>query len=201
MTFPCIDPEHFEVVGDDLTPQEYMQWRHVATNTAPSIQNEYLVSGGNQAEDLLELQVSWTNPDPVGMNVYGLLTRGGSIVTNNPRNQVYLETYWGATQGVAPVDPVASTLVGRFGNGASLGLVGGTETIFTNFQTRQGERTSVLGSTVVLATGESYKLRIRLRWDAQFWETLPVINSGAETELSVVTGESRLDLFAYPVIV
>lgn len=198
MSYPCIDPEHFQVIGDDLAPQPYVQWRHVATNAAPSIQNEYLVSGGDQSADLFELQVEWTNTDPLSMNVYGLLTRGGSIVTNNPRNQVYLETYYGAAQGVAPADPVASTLVGRFGNGASLGLVGGTETIFTNFQTRQGERTSVLGDTVLLATGESYKLRIRLRWDAQFWETLPVINSGAESELSIVTGDSRLDLYSYP---
>lgn len=199
MTYPCVDEDHFQVIDGDLTPQPYMQWRHVATNAAASVQNTYDVNGGNQAADLLELQVTWTNSDPLPMNVYGLLTRGGSIITNNPRNQVYLETYVGAASGVAPADPTASTLVGRFGNGADLGLVILPDrSVFTNFQTRQGERTSVLGNTVVLAPGESYKLRIRLRWDGQFWETLGIAPSEAETELSVITGATRLDLYAYP---
>ena len=201
MTYPCVDEDHFQVVDGDLTPQPYMQWRHVATNSAASVQNTYDVNGGNQAADLFQLQVAWTNPDPVSHNVYGLLTRGGSIVTNNPRNRVYIETYMGAASGVAPADPTASTLVGRMGNGADLGtLTFPDRTIFTNFQTRQGQRTSVLGNTVVLAPGESYKLRIRLRFDAAFWETLAVAPSEAETELSINTGATRLDLFAYPVI-
>lgn len=199
MTFPCVDEDHFQVIDGDLTPQPYMQWRHVATNQAAAIQNTYDVNGGNQAADLLQLQVAWTNSDPLPMNVYGLLTRGGSIITNNPRNQVYLETYFGAASGVAPADPTPSTLVGRFGNGADLGtVILPDRTVFTNFQTRQGERTSVLGNTVVLAPGESYKLRIRLRWDGQFWETLGVAPSEAESELSVNTGATRLDLYAYP---
>lgn len=201
MTYPCVDDEHFQVVDGELTPQTYMQWRHVATNAAAALQNTYDVNGGNQAADLLQLQVSWTNDAPIPLQVYGLLTRGGTIITNNPRNRVYLETYYGAASGVAPADPTASTLIGRVGNGTNLGtLTSPDRTIFTNHQTRQAERTSILGNTVTLAVGESYKLRIRLRWDAEFWETLPVAPSEAEVELSVNTGATRLDLFAYPLI-
>lgn len=202
MTFPCVDETHFEVDADGfLSPQPYMQWRHVATNQADSIQNTYDVDAGNQAADLLQLQVAWTNADPLSMNVYGLLTRGGSTVTNNPRNRVYIETYFGAASGVAPADPTASTLLNRFGNGADFGtLTSPDRTLFTNHQTRQGERTMLVGNTVVLAPGEQYKLRVRLRWDAEFWETLPVAFGDTECELSIITGGTRLDLFSYPVV-
>lgn len=202
MTYPCVDETHFQVDGDGaLSPQPYMQWRHVATNSAASIFNVYDVDGGNQAADLLQLQVAWTNPDPLSMNVYGLLTRGGSIITNQPRNRVYLETYFGAANGVAPADPTASTLLNRFGSGGDFGtLTSPDRTLMTNHQTRQGERTMLLGSTVVLAPGEQYKLRIRLRWDAEFWETFPVYLGDTESELSINTGATRIDLYSYPVV-
>jgi hypothetical protein len=54
------------------------------------------------------------------------------------------------------------------------------------------------GSTVVLPAGHTYKLRARLRWDAEFWETLPVYLGSTESELSIITGATRLDLYAYP---
>lgn len=199
MSYPCIDSDHFEVVDGALQPKAYMQWRHVATNSAAAVQNTYDINGGNQAADLFELQVSWTNTSPLPMNVYGLLTRGGSIITSAPRNRTYIETYYGAAQGAAPADPTASTLFGRFGVGADVGTNGGvTAVVYANQQTRQGERTSVLGSTVVLPATHIYKLRIRLRFDGAFFETLPQVTNEAETELSINTGATRLDLYAYP---
>jgi hypothetical protein len=200
MTFPCINEDHFEVDGDGaLQPRSHMQWRHVATNSAASVQNTYDINGGNQAADLFQLQVSWVNSSPLPMNVYGLLTRGGSTITSAPRNRTYIETYWGAAQGAAPADPTASTLHGRFGVGADLGTNGGvTAVVYANQQTRQAERTSILGSTVLLPATHTYKLRIRLRFDGAFFETLPQVTSEAETELSIITGATRLDLYAYP---
>lgn len=200
MTLPCLNNDHFEVDADGaLRPKSYMQWRHVATNAAAAVQNTYDINGGNQAADLFQLQVSWVNSSPLAMEVYGLLTRGGSIITSAPRNRTYIETYWGAAQGAAPADPTASTLHGRFGVGADLGTNGGaTAVVYANHQTRQAERTSVLGSTITLPAGHTYKLRIRLRYDGAFFETLPQVTSEAETELSINTGATRLDLFAYP---
>jgi hypothetical protein len=202
MTFPCVDEEHFEVTDDgDLTPQWYMQWRHVATTSANGIQKTYNISGGDQSEDLVNFQVDWTNDTPIDVHAYVLLTRGGAIMTNNVRNVVYLETYYGQASGASPSDPTASTLFGRFGGGADLGTVTGpNRTIFTNHQLRQGERTLLVGSTDVLEPGESIKLRVRLRWAAHFWETLPIATGATEAELSISTGASRLDVFAYPAL-
>jgi hypothetical protein len=41
---------------------------------------------------------------------------------------------------------------------------------------------------------------VNLQIAAGFWETLPIENGSSESELSVLSGESRLDLFAIPVI-
>lgn len=201
MTYPCIDEDHFQIVGGDLTPQPYMQWRHVATNQAASILAYYDPNGGNQAQDLFELQAAWTNTDPLSMSVYGLLTRGGSTVTTTARTRMYIETYYGQASGLAPADPTASTLHGRMGNGLDLGTVGvGPNSNYGVVQTRQAERSSLIGTTVTLTTGQSYKLRVRLRVDAGFWETLTIDGGESEAELSVLTGITRLDLFAIPVI-
>ena len=178
-----------------------MQWRHVATNQAASVSASYDVNGGNQAADLFELQVAWTNPDPLSMSVYGLLTRGGSTVTTTARTRLYIETYYGEASGLAPADPTASTLHGRMGNGLDVGTVsGGANSNYGVLQTRQAERTSLIGTTATVATGQSYKLRVRLRVDAGFWETLTIDGGESEAELSILTGITRLDLFAIPVI-
>lgn len=201
MTFPCIDEDHFQIIDGDLTPQPYMQWRHVVTTSAASILAYYDVNGGNQAQDLFELQAAWTNPDPLSMSVYGLLTRGGSTVTTTARTRLYIETYYGEASGTAPADPTASTLHGRMGNGLDLGtLSAGANSNYGVMQTRQAERSSLIGTTATLTTGQTYKLRVRLRTDANFWETLVIDGGESESELSILTGATRLDLFAIPVI-
>lgn len=207
MTYPCVDPDHFDVDADGgMTPNPVLQWRHVATNELGNFSEVYDVDAGNQAEDLGQFQVAWTNSDPaVSMVVYGILTRGGSTVITTARTRLYIETYYGQASGVAPADPVASTLHGRMGNGVDFqrarSPIDDTNVNFGLCQTRQAERSSLIGTTVTLAPGEQYKLRARLRVDANFWETLPPDGGDAETLLSVLTGETRLDLFALPVIV
>lgn len=201
MSYPCVNTSQFQVVDGDLTPQPYMQWKHVATNTAAAIQNSYVVNGGNQAADLFQLQVAWTNPYPIAMKVYGLLTRGGTIITSMPRNNVFIDTYYAVAQGVSPADPTPTTQIGRFGIGADMGAYTDTtpNTLpFSNIQTRQGERTRLIGDTITLNAGETYKVRIKLRFDGNTWETLNIKTGLSETELSINTGATRLDLYAYP---
>lgn len=205
MSFPCIDPDHYDVDEDGgLFPQPYMQWRHVATNSANSVQKTYNPNGGNQAENLVEFQVAWTNTDPLSMSVYALLTRGGSTVKTGARTRAYIETYYGQTNGVAPADPTASTLVGRTGSGVDGGTAVVGATTYARWaitEVRQAEHSIILGPFTTLTTGQTLKTRVRLRWDAAFWETLGYLLSGSgEAELSVTTGASRLDLYAIPII-
>src|SRR5690606_20151643 len=149
MTFPCIDEDHFEMVdGTHLAPHPYMAFRHVATNEAASIDKNYDPDlGSSQAEDLYQVQVAWTNPDPISANVYALITRGGSRVTATARNQVWLAQSTGTALGVSPADPTASTLVSRLGVGGDGGTSGGNTGWWT-VETRAGERASLLGDTV-----------------------------------------------------
>lgn len=205
MSYPCIDPDHFAVDSEGaLSPQPYTQWRHVATNSANSIQKTYLTTGGNQAEDLVNFQVSWTNPDPLSMSVYAMVTRGGTTVKTGARTKAYLETYYGQASGLSPADPTASTLLGRTGSG----IDGGTATVgsttyarWATTEVRQAEHTLLVGAFTTLATGRTLKTRIRLRWDAAFWETLPYnISGSSEAELSVMTGATRIDLYALPIL-
>lgn len=201
MSYPCIDPDHFVVDGDGaLSPQPYTQWRHVATNSAGSIQKSYNPNGGNQAEDLVNFQVAWTNSDPISMSVYALVTRGGSTVKTGARTRAYIAMYYGQASGVAPADPTASTLLGRTGSGIDGGVLGSWARWATT-EVRQAEHSLLVGPFTTLAPGQSLKTRIRLRWDADFWETLAYNISGSgEAELSVMTGPTRLDLYAIPIL-
>lgn len=205
MSYPCIDPDHFAVDGDGaFSPQHYTQWRHVATNSANSFQKTYNANGGNQAENLVEFQVAWTNTDPLTMSVYAMMTRGGSTVKTGTRTRAYIETYYGLASGVAPADPTASTLIGRTGSGVDGGTAVVSGTTYARWATtevRQAEHSLMLGPFTTLTTGQTLKARVRLRWDAAFWETLPYLISGSsEAELSVMTGATRIDLYALPVL-
>ena len=201
MSYPCIDPDHFIVDGDGaLAPQPYTQWRHVATNSAGSIQKSYNTNGGNQAEDLVNFQVAWTNPDPISMLTYALVTRGGLTVKTGARTRAFLAMYYGQATGVAPADPTASTLLGRSGSGVDGGTLSGYARWATT-EVRQAEHSLIVGPFATLTTGQTLKTRIRLRWDADFWETLPYLIAGSgEAELSVNTGPTRLDLYAIPIL-
>jgi len=205
MSYPCVDPDHFVVDGSGaLSPQPYLQWRHVATNAADSIQHSYVINGGNQAADLLSLQVAWTNPDPVPMSTYCILTRGGSTVKTAARTRAYIETYYGQASGVSPADPATSTLIGRTGSGVD----GGTEVISSTTYTRwaatevrQAEHSQLVGPFFTIPQGQTLKTKVRLRWDAAFWESGTYFVAGSsEAELSVMTGATRLDLYALPLI-
>lgn len=201
MTFPCINEDQFEMVdGTHLQPLPWMQWRHVATAEQAS-QSLSLDpdAGSGQASDLFTLLVAYTNVDPISMNVYGLVTRGGSVLSCSARNILYLEQYYGAVVGVAPADPATSTLISRFGTGSDTGLTSSQPNLSVA-ETRAGERAALVGTTVVVAPGETYKVRVRLRMDGSIWETVSTHPSMTESEITVITGATRLDLFAFPVL-
>lgn len=201
MTFPCINEDEFEMVdGTHLQPLPWMQWRHVATASQAS-QSLSLDpdAGSGQASDLFTLGVAYTNVDPIPMNVNALVTRGGSVLSCSARNILYLEQYYGAVVGVAPADPTASTLISRFGTGSHIGLTSG-QVNFAVAETRAGERAALVGATEVVDPGETYKVRLRLRMDGSLWETTGSYPNMNETEITVITGSTRLDLFATPAL-
>jgi hypothetical protein len=206
MTFPCVDETQFTVVdGTHLQPKDHMQWRHVATNVLNSNSYSFTVVGAAPNQDLAELQVAWTNTSPISQNVYCLITRGGTTVVTQARSVAYIETYWAATQGAAPADPnpTPGTLIGRYGNGSDCGVYpsSSTNALYLITETRTPDRTYPIGSTVVLPATHTYKLRIRLRWQAQVWESVGIDGGNtSETESSLVTGATRLDLFSTPVL-
>lgn len=201
MTFPCVNVDQFDMVDDTyLQPRGWMQWRHVATAQTASVSRSYDPDGGSgQAEDLYTVPVAWTNLESTPMRVYGLVTRGGSKLSCSARNILYLEQYYGAVVGVAPADPATSTLISRFGTGGHIGLTS-SKVNFAVVETRAADRGALVGSTVTVAQGETYKLRLRLRMDGALWETVESYPNMSETEIVVVTGATRLDLFASPTL-
>jgi hypothetical protein len=202
MTYPCINPLHFQVVDGAITPQPYMQWRHVATNMAAGIDKDYDPNGGaGQAEDLYSVQVQWTNADPISMNVYAVITRGGSRVAASCRNRPVIQQWTGTALGVAPADPATATLTGQFGIGGDFGEdpISGLPG-FAPLENRAGERSSLVGAVVVVPNGQTYKVRARIRFDSYNWETEAYYQGDTETELTISSGATRLDLYAYPVL-
>lgn len=200
MSFPCINTQQFQMVGGThLQPQDYMQWRHVATSLLDSNTYSYTAAGADPEADLVQHQVQWTNTSPISQLVYCMITRGATRVVTQARSLAHLDTYFAVTQGAAPADPnpIPGTLIGAFGNGSNIDVATGA--LFLITETRTAEHTYPIGSTVTLPAGHTYKLRIRLRWATDFWET-SVEGGLSETESSLVTGATRLDLFSIPVI-
>lgn len=200
MSFPCVNTGQFDMVdGVALQPKAFMQWRHVAVNTLASLDASYAsVSATDLSVDLGEVQVAWTNTSPIAQKVYCLATRGCTKVVTQARNISVVDTFYGLAQGVAPADPATSTQIGRYGNGSDGGTVAGG-VIFLITETRAPERTYQVGDTITLPAGQQIKVRVRLRF-VQINRETSAIDGGntTETEHSVTTGATRLDLFAYP---
>lgn len=199
MSFPCINATHFQMVGGtDLQPQDYMQWRHVATNTLLSNTYTYTPVGSNPSANLADLQVQWTNSSPITQVVYGMITRGASKVITQARGVAGVQTSWGQTQGASPADPTVFSLLGLFGNGGDSGTVG-SNALFMITESRMAEHTYPVGPAILLPATQTVKLRIRLAWNAIAWESTGVDGGNTnETEASLVTGDTRLDLFSIP---
>ncbi len=207
MSFPCVNPQHFDMIdGTHIQPKDYMQWRHVATNLLASTDLTFtpiIVGGPAPNADVGDLMVTWLNDSPIAQRVYCMITRGGTRVVTQARGVAYCETYYAITQGAAPADPVTTpgTLCGRYGNGSDpgVGVDGGGQSVYLITETRCPPRTYQIGDLLTLPATQTVKFRIRLRWQALQWETVGVDGTDTvETESSLTTGETRLDIFAIP---
>lgn len=199
MTYPCVNEDQFNMDGGAISPKEFMQWRHVAVNTAASIDKQYPPNTAWTTPDPLHTIVaSWTNTSPVNQKVYGLLTRGGSTVVLMARSRAFIEVKSGVVVGVAPADPAASLSISRFGIGFDRGLELFTYPRYTVLEHRIGERTMLIGDTHTVAPGETLKIAAAVAYVAENWETVAIYNDNSQLEARITSGATQLDLYAYP---
>lgn len=162
-------------------------------------------AGGNKNELLHSITAQYVNDTPVAQDVYGLITRGGCRVSLQARSRGGLTLTSGYKVGV-PGDPGALVPASMFGVGADLGR-GGTLAIGTQFCVAEERMNSV---TIPLAPertgwarlnpGQSITARAELRFVSEFWENTTIDGGDAGSESSYETGDTRLDLYAVPVL-
>ncbi|UJE15686.1 hypothetical protein SEA_LIGMA_31 [Gordonia phage Ligma] len=199
----CVEPNHFDATDGVVSPQPWTQWRQVRSEVALSVSGSYPPNGGGAKNDLLQVaQFTWTNNSPIAQRVYGLVTRGGAYVALQARSRAYLVMRHGLAAG-AGTPP--TTEVSRFGGGVDVGLAGtlGNQVPYAVFEQRQSSRTLPLmpqqaGWTEV-APAASITARVELRFVSDFWESQAMVGDEG-SESGYITGDTRLDLFAVPVL-
>lgn len=205
MTNPCVDENHFRVLPDgSIAPQPWMQWRWVYGVAAESKSGNYGVSGGVNKNDLLHsLTARWVNNSPLTQQVYGEVFRGGSRVTLQARSRGFLSLWHGARIGAGAITPIE---VSRMGIGADVGK-GGLLAVGTGFclvTNRQNSLTMPLMPAQVgswdIPPGGEFNAKVELRFGSEYWEVGTVDGGSNGVESSYVSGDTRLDLFATPVI-
>ncbi|AHN83946.1 hypothetical protein AUDREY_38 [Mycobacterium phage Audrey] len=210
MTAPSpAHPDHFEVLGDAIRPQPWMQLRPVGSGaSAPSASRVYDPSGGVAKNEVLQtMQDHWTNNSPIPQYVYGLVTRGGSQVTLQARSRGYIEQSHGIL--IAPVaedDDFEMAVVSKFGVGADIGK-GGTLALGTSFgvaELRENSATIQLMPHItgwqVVQPGETFHARVETRFRSEYWESTSIDGGDTNAVSQVISGEQRLDLFACPAV-
>jgi hypothetical protein len=242
----CWNANHFDATDGALSPQPWMQWRHVASVAADTKAGSYptalssssgsvfgnlgglfggLLGGitgifgsasiltgltgsasaaGNKNDLLHDIQTAWTNDSPLNQWVYGKITRGGARVSLQARSRggLLLSSGYAEAEG----DAGALTEAGMFGCGADMGNAGSLSvgTAFGIMEVRQHAHTIPLAPErpgwYLLAPGSTFTARATLRFISEFWESTTIDGGTAGTESSYETGDTRLDLFAVPVI-
>ncbi|AWN04237.1 minor tail protein [Gordonia phage Sour] len=199
-TTSCVDPNHFDATDGVVSPQPWMQWRQVRSAISASVSGSYPPNGGGAKNDLLQvIEARWTNNSPIAQQVYGLVTRGGAFLALQARSRAYLVMRHGLAQGSA--SPAVEE-VSRFGGGIDIGTAG-SKVPYAVAEQRQSSRTLPLMPHLTgwteLAPGASITGRVELRFVSDFWENL-ALESDEGSEASYITGDTRLDLFAVPVL-
>lgn len=161
-------------------------------------------AAGNKNDLLHSLQLSWTNTSPIDQEVYGLITRGGARVTLQARSRGGLFLASGYKQDVSDPGPLVEASM--LGVGADIGR-GGTLATGTSFCVMEARQNSV---TIPLAPertgwwklppGQTITAKAELRFISEFWENTQIDGGDSDSESSYETGDTRLDLFAVPVI-
>lgn len=200
----CVEPNHFDDTDGAVSPQPWTQYRQVATAYAASKAGSYPVAGGGNKNALLQtLAAQWVNNSPLSQQVYGLVTRGGSSMALQARSRGYLVMSHGVhVSAAAPAMVEAS----RFGCGLDVGSGGtfGTNTAYGVGEVRQHSRTMPLmpqnAGWLLVGPGQTVTAAVTLRFISDFWESQAIANGEDGSESSYVTGDTRLDLFAIPVL-
>jgi hypothetical protein len=201
VTYPCVNTNQFDVVDGSLSPKEYLQWRHVASQVV-SGSDLGLAPRDGAAKNILihSVEAQWTNDSPINQLVYAMCSRGPSQVILTARSRATLSRYEGVTTGVAPGVPTVA-LASRFGVGLDLGTIGVfSYTQYGVSEVRQSARTTPVGATVTLAPGSTHRVRVEMRFVSDQWEGGTINGGNDELEASFACGNTGLDLYAIPVL-
>jgi hypothetical protein len=201
MTFPCVDVNHFDPNGGAPTPQEWLQLRHVSTAFAAGVDNADVPLSGSLPNILIHtLQASWLNNTPIPQQCYGLITRGGSEYSLQAPLAWTMNQSHGTVVGVAPADP-ALTLVSKFGGWIDAGIfIPSGLPVYMVMEDRIGPRTALIGGTVTVNPGETYKAKAEVRMVATVWSNTGPDGGTSENERRFMSGDTRIDLFSYPIL-
>lgn len=199
-----VDANYFSNEGGVLAPRPWNQLRQVATGYADSVTKNYppTNSGFNYDDGLHDVTVKWTNDSPIDQKVYGLVTRGGCQITLQARARGWLLSQHGYTLTAGAVPTL--TNVSKVGTGADLAMGGllAAGPAFAQAEYRQPSVTMpflpAVAEWVTVAPGQTITARVAVRFQSAQWETNNISGGTAFTKSQIVTGDTRLDLFALP---
>lgn len=196
--------DHFQVNGDAISPQPWMQLRSVGTGDTAAVTKNYNVDDGVAKNEIVQsLQVGWTNNSPIDQYVYGMVTKDGCQVTLQTRTRAYLMTNHGVQiNGEA----LAMVEVSRFGVGADIGLGGllATGAAFCEREQRCNANTIPLlpakTGMWLLEPGDSILATVQVWFRSDFWENTSINDGDSDSKSFFIAGDVRLDLFALPAV-
>jgi len=199
-----VDPDYFSDTAGALAPRTWNQLRQVATGYANSVTRQYppTNTGLNYDDPIHDVTVKWTNDTPIDQKVYGLVTRGGCQVTLQARSRGYLLSQHGYTLTDDAVP--ALTAVSKVGTGVDLALGGilGSNPAYAQAEYRQHSVTMPflpdIPEWITVAPGQTITARVAVRFQSAYWESVAIDGGVAFTRSVVVSGDTRLDLFALP---
>ncbi|CAA0078297.1 Uncharacterised protein [Mycolicibacterium vanbaalenii] len=199
--------EHFGVAAGVITPNPWMQYRPVASESAMSVSRSYAPSGGGNKDDLVQsVVVSWTNTAPEAQWLHGMVTRSGVQVGLQARSRGYLADFHGYVTAASKPAADAYELfeVSRSGGGMNTGSgggLGGTE--FGIAEKRENTTSAPFmphsPGLIRVESGDTVWCRVDVRFRTEFWENTSV--PGGSSESGFISGDTRIDLFAIPTIV
>lgn len=210
----CVDPNHFQINdAGAIAPQPWMQYRQVASNSADSQSGSYAPTvtvglDGTKNDLLQDVTAAWTNDTPIDQWVYGLITRGGARVTLQARSRGGLTVVSGYQEGTPDegdtVVPITACSV--LGCGADMGRGGilAAGTAYCIMEVRQSSTTFPLAPERAgwhrLAPGATFTGQVQVYFTSDQWESSDIEGGNLDTESSYLTGPTRIDLFAIPVL-
>ena len=199
---------HFQILGDEIGPQPWMQQRIVKTSIEASVSRDYDTGGGQNKNDLIHLVAAkWTNNTPIAQWVYGLVTRDGHSVALQARSRGYISTSHAFDITATSTDPTSFDYVevSKSGIGMDKGVGGllGVGTGFGIVEKRDVANTVPLmphrPGWFRIEPGKTFHARVLVRFVSEFWENSLIDGGDSSTHSGFISGETRLDLVAVPI--